>query len=106
MNRHPFARHADRPAPPTDLDHDAMQRYVVRTYGFDPSTVSATAQRYGIIEKGPRRGFLVVFTEDLHIDEHATRKRNFVDADRNYNPYNEDPAFLLYIFAPLGAAAA
>ena len=82
-------------------ERNRMEQLVVRTFGFAPCPVSKTAQRFGIIEKGPRKGYLVVFTEDLHVDEHATCKSNFVDADRAYNPYNENPAYLLYIFAPL-----
>jgi len=96
-----LARTVHRPLPPADLEPEQMLGYVRRHFGFEPGTVSPTATRYGVIDRGPRRGFLVVFTEDVHVDEHATRKSNFVDADRAYSPYCDDPAYLAYIFAPL-----
>lgn len=82
-------------------DELTLDEQMVRDFGFAPETVSPTAYRFGVIAKGPRAGFLCVYTKDLAVDRHATAKRNFVDADRGYNPYNEEPGWMVYIFAPL-----
>lgn len=77
---------------------------VVAAFGFAPEAVSKTVRGYGVIDAGPRKGFLCVFTGDTRVDEHATRKPNFADADRGYDPYGSGRE-LVYIFAPRGRAA-
>jgi hypothetical protein len=74
---------------------------VVRIFGFDPDTVSKQVRCFGVIDSGPRKGFLCVFTEDIELDEHALRKPNFADADRGYDPFGSGRE-LVYIFAPRG----
>lgn len=77
---------------------------VVQTYGFAPEAVSGHVRSFGVIEKGPRKGYLCVFTGDTHVDEHATGKPNFADADRGYDPH--DMGAFVYIFSPRRKSAA
>lgn len=78
---------------------------VVRQFGFAPEAVSKNVRCFGVIESGPRKGYLCVFTDDTSVDEHATRKSNFADADRGYDPYGSGRE-LVYIFAPQRRRAA
>lgn len=72
---------------------------VVEVFGFAPESVSKRVRCFGVIEDGPRRGYLCVFTDDTQVDEHAIRKPNFADADRGYDASGTGLE-LVYIFAP------
>ncbi|MFP4224759.1 MAG: hypothetical protein ACLFVN_11910 [Phycisphaeraceae bacterium] len=79
------------------MDHDEA----ARVFGFSPWTASPTARAWGVIDRGPRRGYLAVFTDDRRVDPHATAKPNFVDADLGGEPYREGSGYT-YIFSPVG----
>ena len=71
---------------------------VVESYGFAPEAVSQRVLSFGVIEDGPRKGYLCVFTGDTTPDKHAFRKPNFADADTGYDPANARA--YVYIFSP------
>ncbi len=96
-------RPAGEQAPATHDPEEHVERRVVERFGFSPWTVSRTARAFGIITAGPRKGYLCVYTSDERLDGHAVAKRNFVDADRGFDPYDEANG-LVYIFAPRSAA--